>query len=92
MKIPWPWKKVEQIEEAEKKAEVERLVPAIYLDDDVATEEEVGGEISGEVERVVRKTKESMNDGLDRLKRALVELEAEIHAIKEGGSGNEQKD
>lgn len=87
MKFPWPWKKVEELEEKEQKAEKVRQEP-VSLDDDVANGDEEETEVSGEIERVVRETKQSMNDGLDRLKEALAELEAEVHAIK-GSETNE---
>ena len=57
--LPWPWRKVEELEKSEEKEQ---------LEDDF--------------EKAVQNTKQSMSDGLERLKKALAELEAEVHAIK----------
>lgn len=82
MELKWPWRKVEELERVAKKDKGGEQQAPVSLDDDVELDDTEETEVSGEIERVVKQTKQSMNDGLDRLKRALAELEAEVHAIK----------
>ena len=82
MEFKWPWRRVEELERAAKNGEDGEQQAPVSLDDDVELDDTEETEVSGEIERIVKQTKQSMNDGLDRLKEALAELEAEVHAIK----------
>lgn len=89
MKFPWPWKRVEEIEREGEREVAKREEPRT-LDDDVEEEEVTGEmEVSGEVEKVVRQTQDTMNDGLDKLQQALDELRAEVHGFVEGQENGE---